>query len=93
MCLTMSRRPQQWSASTSDSLPIISESSEGNGETEGDNDKTANDLPFNVFDDDIFIYTSKDRLPTDSITSAVYSVKRKTCSGEYVGKTLRALSL
>ena len=30
-------------------------------------------------------------LPTDSITSAVYSVKCKTCSGEYVGETFRAL--
>ena len=38
-----------------------------------------------------YLYTSKDRLPTDSITSAVYSVKCKTCSGEYVGETLRAL--
>ena len=37
------------------------------------------------------LYTSKDRLPTDSITSAVYSVKCKTCSGEYIGETLRAL--
>ena len=37
------------------------------------------------------LYTLKDRLPTDSITSAVYSVKCKTCSGEYVGETLRAL--
>ena len=37
------------------------------------------------------LYTSKDRLPTDSTTSAVYSVKCKTCSGEYVGETLRAL--
>ena len=37
--------------------------------------------------------TSKDRLPTDSITSAVYSVKRKTCSGECVGKILRAFRL
>ena len=37
------------------------------------------------------LYTSKDRLPTDSITSGVYSVKCKTCSGEYVGETLRAL--
>ena len=37
------------------------------------------------------LYTSKDRLPTDSITSAVYSVKCKTSSGEYVGETLRAL--
>ena len=35
--------------------------------------------------------TSKDRLPTESITSDAYSVKRKTCSGEYVGETLRAL--
>ena len=38
-----------------------------------------------------FLYTLKDRLPTDSITSAVYAVKCKTCSGEYVGETLRAL--
>ena len=37
------------------------------------------------------LYTSKDRLPTDSITSAGYSVKCKTCSGEYVGEILRAL--
>ena len=37
------------------------------------------------------LHTSKNRLPTDSITSAVYSVKCKTCSGEYVGETLRAL--
>ena len=37
------------------------------------------------------LYTSKDRLPTDSITSALYSVKCKTCSGEYVGETLRVL--
>ena len=37
------------------------------------------------------LYTSKDWLPTDSITSAVYSVKCKTCTGEYVGETLRAL--
>ena len=37
------------------------------------------------------LYTSKDQLPTDSITSAVYSVKCKTCSGEYVGETLRVL--
>ena len=37
------------------------------------------------------LYTSKDRLPTDSITSAVYSVKCKMCSGDYIGETLRAL--
>ena len=37
------------------------------------------------------VYTSKDRLPADSISSAVYSVKCKTCSGEYIGETLRAL--
>ena len=37
------------------------------------------------------LYTAKDRLPTDSISSAVYSVKCRTCSGEYVGETLRAL--
>ena len=37
------------------------------------------------------LYTSKDRLATDSMTSAVYSVKCKTCAGDYVGKTLGAL--
>ena len=37
------------------------------------------------------LYISKNRLPTDSITSAVYYVKCKTCSGGSVGKTLHAL--
>ena len=37
------------------------------------------------------LYTSKDRLPTHSIPSAVYSVKCKTCSREYVGETLHTL--
>ena len=36
-------------------------------------------------------YTWKDQLPTDSITCAVYFVKCKMCSGEYVGKTLCVL--
>ena len=31
------------------------------------------------------------RLNTDSITSDVHSAKCKTCLGEYVGETLRAL--
>ena len=50
---------QQWSTFTSNSLPIISESSEGNGETDDDNEEKAKDLPFNVFDDDIFLANSR----------------------------------
>ena len=37
------------------------------------------------------LYTSKDRLPTDSITSAVYSMKCKMCSGECVGEIFHVL--
>ena len=33
------------------------------------------------------LYTAKDLLPIGSTTCAVYSVKYKTCSGEYVGET------
>ena len=33
------------------------------------------------------LYTSKNRLPTDSITIAAYSAKWKTYSGEYAGET------
>ena len=39
------------------------------------------------------LYCAKDPLPKESTTHAVYSVKCKTCKGEYVGETKRALGV
>ena len=39
------------------------------------------------------LYQAKDRLPTETKTHAVYSVKCKTCDMEYVGETQRALKV
>ena len=39
------------------------------------------------------LYTAKDPLPIGSTTCTVYSVKCKTCSEEYVGETLCAVSV
>ena len=39
------------------------------------------------------LYTAKDPLPIGSTTCAVYSVKCKTCSEEYVGETLCAVGV
>ena len=39
------------------------------------------------------LYQAKDRLPAETKTHAVYSVKCKTCDMEYVGETQRALKV
>ena len=39
------------------------------------------------------LYHAKDSLPRNVTTHAVYSVKCKTCSGEYVGETSRAIKV
>ena len=39
------------------------------------------------------LYSTKDRLPVESVTYAVYSLGCKTCKEEYIGETLRAVSV
>ena len=39
------------------------------------------------------LYSVKDKLPHDLTTNAIYSIKCKTCSEEYVGESLRALQV
>ena len=39
------------------------------------------------------LYQAKDRLPAETKTHAVFSVKCKTCDMEYVGETQRALKV
>ena len=39
------------------------------------------------------LYSVKDRLPMENSTHVVYLIKCKTCNSEYVGETMRALSV
>ena len=39
------------------------------------------------------LYSGKDQLPVESVTHAVYTIRCKTCEEEYVGETLRAVSV
>ena len=39
------------------------------------------------------VYSAKDRLPKDTQTHCIYSLKCGTCEDEYVGETLRAIGV
>ena len=39
------------------------------------------------------VYSAKDKLPVDTETHSVYSIKCETCSDEYIGETKRALQV
>ena len=39
------------------------------------------------------VYSGKDRLPKDTQTHCIYSLKCGTCEDEYVGETLRAIGV
>ena len=39
------------------------------------------------------LFSTKDRLPVESLTHAVYSLSCKTCKEEYIGETLRAVKV
>ena len=39
------------------------------------------------------LYSAKDQLPVESVTHAAYAIRYKTCEEEYVGETLRAVSV
>ena len=39
------------------------------------------------------LYSTKDRLPVESATHAVYYLSCKTCKEEYIGETLRAVKV
>ena len=39
------------------------------------------------------LYSAKDKLPKEKMRNVVYSVKCRTCGGEYIGETQRALEV
>ena len=39
------------------------------------------------------MYSAKDQLLVESVTHAAYTIRRKTCEEEYLGQTLRAVSV